>query len=46
MLTVKGGLDPHMSNFMEDGTLNLCISFYGTDAYVNWVCYTLILASK
>jgi hypothetical protein len=24
---VKGGLGPHMSNFMEDGTLNLCILF-------------------
>jgi hypothetical protein len=23
MPTVKGGLDPHMSNFMEDGPFNL-----------------------
>jgi hypothetical protein len=45
--TVKGGLDPHMSNFMEDGTLNLCTSFHDIiDAYVNWYYYILILVSK
>jgi hypothetical protein len=35
-----------MSNFMEDGTLNLCTSFLDIDVYVNWDWYILILVSK
>jgi hypothetical protein len=37
VLTVKSGLDPHMSNSMEDGTINLCIAFYGSYAFINRV---------
>jgi hypothetical protein len=41
---VNGSLDPHMSNSMEDGTLNLCIAFYGSNAFINWVLvYTHLL---
>jgi hypothetical protein len=44
--TVKGALDPHMSNFMKDGTLSLCTSSDDIYAYVHWGWYILILSNK
>jgi hypothetical protein len=45
MLTVKSGLDPHMSNSMEDETINMCIGSYGSYAFINWVLQLLVIAA-
>jgi hypothetical protein len=49
MPTVKGGLDPHMINLWKMEILILCITVYGSTAFVTWVgiyVHLLVTAAK